>query len=527
MTVAFTPHPIHRHLNQVSIHRKLLVLAAFSAIVLISVSGYLVWDKYQSTVTDRRVAIQQAVQVMTSTVDALYQREVSGAMTREQAQALAIGVVNAARYSGKEYFWINDMTVKLITHPFRPDLNGKDVSGIKDPEGNALFVRFVELVKREGAGYHRYLWPKPGQEKPVEKISYVAGFAPWGWLIGSGMYMDDLRSDFIAGALRDAGFIVGGLVASLIMLQLVYQSIVRGLDKAARVARAITSGDVSQQIHLIGGDEIGDLIGEMKTMSEQLNGIMGEVHDAAINLSQSSDEIASVSLDLSGRTENTAASLEETAATMGELMNTVRQNAETTVLAQKHVTAASNVAVEGGQLVASVVVTMAGISTASVRISEIIGLIDGIAFQTNILALNAAVEAARAGEQGRGFAVVAAEVRTLAHRSAAAAKEIKGLIDDSVTQTRTGEKLVQETGQVMGKLVASVQEVNTLIHDIASSTAEQSNGIAQINSAINELDQMTQQNAAMVEQSAAAAQGLSDQAQQMIASVGRFKLIAA
>jgi HAMP domain-containing protein len=225
-------------------------------------------------------------------------------------------------------------------------LNGRDVSGIMDPEGNPLFVRFVEIVKRDGAGFHNYLWPKPGLEKPVEKTSYVAGFAPWGWVIGSGMYVDDLRAQFIRNLMWEAGYIVVALAAIMVMLQLVYQSIVRGLDKAARVARTITSGDVSQNIHLIGGDEIGDLIGEMKTMSEQLNGVMGQVHGASDQLAQSR--------------------------------------------------------------------TMDDIRTASGRIADINGVIDGIAFQTNILALNAAVEAARAGEHGRGFAVVAAEVRTLA-----------------------------------------------------------------------------------------------------------------
>jgi methyl-accepting chemotaxis protein len=526
MSIAVKRHPVHRYLNHVSIHSKLLALAVFSALVLVGISSFLLWNQYQASREARMVAIRQAVETIASAVQAVQGMEANGSLTTAQAQSLAIKLVNDARYSGKEYFWINDLNVKLITHPFRPDLNGKDVSTMMDPQGNPLFVRFVEIVKREGAGYHAYLWPKPGEEKPVEKISYVAGFKPWGWVIGSGLYVDDLRAQFIAHALRDAAYIVVALVAILVMVQVVYQSIVRGLDKAARVARAITSGDVSQNIHLIGGDEIGDLIGEMKTMSEQLNGVMSQVHGAASQLSQSSQEIAAVSMDLSSRTEQTASSLEETSATMAELTRTVAHNADTARSAQQNVDSASQVAREGGHIVAQVVTTMAGISKASMRISDIIAMIDGIAFQTNILALNAAVEAARAGEQGRGFAVVAAEVRTLAQRSASAAKEIKGLIEDSVTQTRGGEQLVQESGRVMTRLVASVQEITVLIRDIADSTAEQSNGIAQVNLAVGQLDQMTQQNAAMVEQSAAAAQALREQAQTMMASVGQFTLAA-
>jgi methyl-accepting chemotaxis protein len=445
-------------------------------------------------------------------------------MKRDEAQKLAIKLINEARYSGKEYFWINDMDARMITHPIKPELNGKDVSTVKDPEGNAVFVRFVNEVRKNKSGFVSYLWPKPGQDTPVEKVSYVTGFEPWGWVLGSGLYMDDLR-DALYQDIGRLGILVGiALAINFMLVRSVYRSITMGLNKAVNVARAIAAGDLSQELIVQGKDEVGQLIEAMKQMSEQLNTTMRQVHDSASSLAQASSEIASGNHDLSQRTEQTASNLQETAASMEQLTGTVQQNAQNAVNARDCVMTASSVAGEGGEMVSRVVGTMQGISQASHKIGDIIGVIDGIAFQTNILALNAAVEAARAGEQGRGFAVVATEVRMLAHRSADAAREIKTLINSSVQQIDSGARQVSEAGSTMQRIVSSVGEVNALIQDITNSSNEQGEGIRQVNLAVGELDRMTQQNAALVEQSTAAAESLRDQAETLAKAVSFFKL---
>ena len=518
------PSPIHRVLNHVSIRLKLGAVAAVSALVMVALTGWLVWLNYQTEIHGRQAAVRQNVETAAAVLQWAHTLETQGTLSQAQAQAMAVQALKVARYAGQEYFWINDMTPRMVMHPIKPELDGKDLSGIKDPTGNALFLRFVETVRERQAGFVSYQWPKPGSAQPVEKLSYVAGFAPWGWVIGSGVYMDDVRADFLL-RLREVGVaIAAALALTGLVLHLVYASITRGLAKAARVAQAIARGDVSLDIELVGSDEIGDLIAEMKRMSDQLNQTMGEVHDAASSLAHASAEIAAANQDLSGRTERTAANLQQAASSLGQVTVSVQSNAVAAERALKTVVEANTVAAEGGAIVDRAVSTMAGISDASRRIRDIIGVIDGIAFQTNILALNAAVEAARAGDQGRGFAVVATEVRMLARRSADAAREIKALIQASVERTDQGAQMVGEAGTAMQRIVASVVEVNSLIGAITQASAEQGSGIGQVNHTVGELDQMTQQNAALVEQSAAAAESLKAQAQRLTGAVQRFKL---
>jgi methyl-accepting chemotaxis protein len=302
------------------------------------------------------------------------------------------------------------------------------------------------------------------------------------------------------------------------------RSITKPMNEAVTLARSVADGDLTSRIEVSANDETGQLMAALKDMNEGLQRIVTEVRTSTDTIVTASSEIASGNLDLSSRTEMQASSLEETAASMEELTGTVKQNAENAHQANQLAHAASVVALKGGSVVSQVVATMSSINASSKKIVDIIAVIDGIAFQTNILALNAAVEAARAGEQGRGFAVVATEVRNLAQRSAAAAKEIKALIGDSVENVEAGSKLVGQAGATMQEIVDCVRQVTDIMSEINAASAEQTSGIEQINQAIIQMDNTTQQNAALVEQAAAAAQSMQEQASKLSQVVGAFKL---
>ncbi|MDP9647756.1 methyl-accepting chemotaxis protein [Paraburkholderia strydomiana] len=317
------------------------------------------------------------------------------------------------------------------------------------------------------------------------------------------------------------------LVATLIAIAtgiFITRTITRPINRAVSLAEAVAAGDLTHHLHVDTTDEVGRLLTALERMTRNLHGIVAQVRQGTDTISQATREVASGNMDLSSRTEHQASSLEETAAAMEQLTSTVKQNADNAREANQLASSASDVAVKGGNAVNQVVSTMSAINESSRRIVEIIGVIDGIAFQTNILALNAAVEAARAGEHGRGFAVVASEVRGLAQRSAVAAKEIKELIADSVNQVGTGGKMVEDAGQIISEVVKSIRHVTEIVAEISSSSKEQSEGIEQINHAVTQMDKVTQENAALVEQSAAAAQALQDQAQQLTDTVSTFKL---
>ncbi|CAA2109826.1 methyl-accepting chemotaxis protein [Variovorax paradoxus] len=302
------------------------------------------------------------------------------------------------------------------------------------------------------------------------------------------------------------------------------RTITRPIGEAVEVAEKVAAGDISSRIEVHSHDETGRLMSALKAMNESLVRIVREVRTGTDTIATASSQIASGNQDLSSRTEEQASSLEQTAASMEELTSTVKQNADNARQANQLAVSASEVAVRGGSVVSQVVDTMGSIDASSKKIVDIIGVIDGIAFQTNILALNAAVEAARAGEQGRGFAVVASEVRSLAQRSAAAAKEIKTLIGDSVEKVEAGSKQVEEAGRTMEEIVGSVRRVTDIMGEITAASQEQTSGIEQVNQAISQMDQVTQQNAALVEEASAAAQSLQEQAGGLVQAVSIFKL---
>ena len=503
---------------------KAIIISLAFLLPMLFLVGWLVKAQADRAMQAHLDATREHVEVVHGIVAWAHAQEQSGALPRDKAQALAMSSIKRLRYSGSEYFWINDMQPRMVMHPTKPELDGKDVGAMKDPNGLALFIAFVDTVKRHGKGFVGYQWPKPGHDQPVDKVSYVMGFEPWGWVVGSGVYVDNVRAEVRQTLLWVGAIVVGATLIAAYFFLAFYKVIDGGLRETRRHMQAITDGDLTTSPSPWGKDEAANLMFELRRMQDALRGMVTGVKASSVAIVASSGEIAGGAHDLSARTEQAAANLEQSAASLEEIGSTVRSTAEHTAEAAGVASRNAALAGEGGAVMGQMVQTMDAIRTSSAKIADIIGVIDGIAFQTNILALNAAVEAARAGEQGRGFAVVAGEVRSLAGRSAEAAREIKALIGGSVDQVELGTTVVRQAEQTMAQIVGESQRVNALLGQVATGSREQSQGMAQIGEAVAELDRMTQQNAALVEQTAAAASSMNDQAQTLAGLVAKFRL---
>ena len=507
-----------KFLHSLSLTRRLALIAVLALVA-----------ERRTVLEERKSAVRQTVEIAHKLIAHYHEEATRGTYPVAEAQARAKAAVKSLRYSGDEYFWINDMHPRMVMHAIKPALDGKDLTENKDPTGKALFMEFVKTVRASptASGFVSYMWPKPGHDEPVEKLSYVKGFEPWGWVLGSGVYIDNVDATIAAAALSTGlqtlllmGVLLAlGVAVSRSLLQQIGGEPVYASNVAARIA----AGDLSTEVKVRPGDT-QSMLYALRTMRDGLAGLVHGVRQGSESVATASSEIAQGNQDLSQRTERQASALQQTAASMEQLGTTVKHTADSARQASQLAQAASSVAVQGGEVVAQVVSTMDDINASSKKIADIIGTIDGIAFQTNILALNAAVEAARAGEQGRGFAVVAGEVRSLAQRSAEAAREIKALIGASVDRVESGTRLVADAGSTMNEIVASVQRVTDIIGEISAASAEQSGGLVQINTAVSDLDRMTQQNAALVEEGAAAAESLHEQAGKLGQVVGSFQL---
>ena len=516
-------------LRALPISRRLALLTAICLIGTGLLVSLLLVSERTLIMQERQLGVQQAVESAQTLVAHFHAQAVAGKLSEEAAKESAKAAIKALRYSGSEYFWINDMHPTMVMHPIKPELDGKDLTDNKDPAGTHLFVEFARTVKAHGSGFVWYLWPKPGSDTAVQKVSFVKGFEPWGWVIGSGVYVDTVDA-VVATRLSMAGGSTAVLALVLIALSLlITRSVLDQLGgepvDAAALTRRMAQGDLAVTIPLKAGDT-SSLLHSILEMRDSFARIVGEVRQGSLGVATSSAEIAQGNMNLSERTEHQASALEQTAASMQDLSSTVHRNADSARQANQLALNASTVAVKGGAVVSQVVDTMQGINESSHRISDIIGVIDGIAFQTNILALNAAVEAARAGEQGRGFAVVATEVRSLAGRSAAAAREIKSLISASVERVEVGTALVNQAGTTMHEVVGAIKSVTDIMAEITAASNEQALGVAQVGEAVSSLDQATQQNAALVEEMASAAAQLKTVADDLVSTVSVFKLQA-
>ncbi|MEC9482058.1 MAG: methyl-accepting chemotaxis protein [Halomonas sp.] len=487
--------------------------------------GWAAFDKRETLLEERKRSLHLFVDSAHDMVSDYVARATRGEMTVEAAKREAIERLATLSFGDGGYIFVFDSEQDIVYHPRREA--GSDMSDFQDDNGKYLYRELTEVAKAEAGGFVHYMSRNTQGNVEEPKLSYVKRIPAWDWQMATGVYLNDIQAAFWK-SLFGLGLIlllVGSAlsVAMTWIIRDVLKSLGGEPHHARDVVQRIASGDLTRPLTLKKGDTTS-LLASIEGMRQRLSSSLGQVRHAAGSINAGVGRIAEGNQDLSARTEQQAASIEETAASMEELTQTVRQNADNAHQASTIAGEASTTAREGGDMMGEVVTTMQGISESSRKVAEIIGVIDSIAFQTNILALNASVEAARAGEQGRGFAVVAGEVRSLASRSAEAAREIRTMIEASNQKIVSGSALVEQTGETIHNVVASVTRMSELMREIASASQEQSAGIEQVSQAVGQMDQVTQQNASLVQEASTTSSALDTQARQLEAVVSWFKL---
>ncbi|MCE8016439.1 HAMP domain-containing protein [Halomonas sp. MCCC 1A17488] len=481
----------------------------------------------------RKAGVRDVVESAHSAIQPILEAStLSDADKRERAAE----ILRAIRFEGGNYvFAYQHDGLNVVTAPM-PEREGTNMIGVQAPDG-AYIIRDLIDVARQGGGFYSYPWEYPGSRSIETKYSYAVNVPEFDWMLGAGVYITDIDAAMAEARAQAAAELRQSILTSTLIGLVLFAGVaavstwlvrrtVAPIRRTAEAMRDIAKGqgDLTRRLKAESRDEIGELAAQFNAFVSRMQDTLRDVRRSTASVNQAAEEIAQGSDELATRTEQAAANLQETSASMEEITATVNHSTESAEQANQLVVATSQVARDGESAMQRVERTMADIDASSSRIAEIVGLIDGIAFQTNILALNASVEAARAGEHGRGFAVVAQEVRTLASRSGEAAKEIRDLINTSVAHARDGSEIVQRAGATMQEIVTSVARVSDVIAEISAGAREQNAGIGQINTAVAEMDTMTQQNAAMVQQTSTTATEMRRHAQHLSDLVGTFVL---
>jgi len=507
----------------------------------------------------KQLEVRHNVESVWSLLEHYRNLEKEGTLSRDEAQRQAAKAVEAVRYDGDNYFWINDLKPAMVMHPIKPSLNGADLSGNRDADGKPLFMEMTRVARAEGEGFVDYKWAKPGFNEPVDKVSFVKLVPEWNWILGSGLYLDDIKAELSRIFYATLGTVTLVILATLILVTFVARSIARPIQRAVKMLEGLGEGNLDRRMLLDQRDEVGRLARAMDAFADalrdeiltafnrlsegdftfqarglireplakanrSLNDLMAQIKTASDQIYSGGEQVADSSQTLSQGATEQAASLEQIGASMNQTAAQTDRNAENSAQAKLMAAEAQQAAREGNEQMQAMVKAMADINASGQSISKIIKTIDEIAFQTNLLALNAAVEAARAGQHGKGFAVVAEEVRNLAARSAKAARETAELIEGSVGRAQNGSRIASRTEEALAEIVSRIDKVNELVEEISIASREQAEGISQVNQGLCQVDQVTQQNTANAEESAAAAEELSGQARHLNEMLSRFKL---